>query len=45
MELVKLKKKHAIIDSADQKMPFLARYPYFFDILGLIIVLVHNCRF
>ena len=35
MELVKLKKKSAIIDSADQKMPFLARYPYFFDILGL----------
>ena len=34
MELVKLK-KYAIFDSADQKMPFWARYPYFFDILGV----------
>ena len=34
MELVKLK-KYAIIDSADQKMPFLAINPHFFDILGV----------
>ena len=34
MKLVKLK-KYAIIDSADQKMPFWARYPYLFDILGV----------
>ena len=34
MELVKLK-KCAINDSADQKMPFLAINPYFFDILGV----------
>ena len=34
MELVK-PKKYAIIDSADQKMPYLAINPYFFDILGV----------